>query len=376
MKILICPDKFKGSLDARQVCDAITRGIHSIQPDSSIEAIPLADGGEGTCALLTEWNEGKKMTVQVHGPLFREVTAKYGLSNDGQTAFIEMAEASGLTLLSESERDPLLTTSLGTGELISNALDQGVSQVILGIGGSATNDAGMGMASGLGYKFYGADKELLKPIGENLIHLRYINSDGIHPRLNKVKFIVLCDVTNPLYGPEGAAYVYGPQKGADGVAIDLLDAGLRNFRRVIQRYSRVSVDFPGAGAAGGMGAGGKVFLNASIQKGINYVIEHTGLEEKVRQADVIITGEGRIDKQTFSGKVVHAIIKLADKAEKPVIIVCGICELSESEKKILGVKRIISLVDDDITPESAIQNAAAIITRKVTEECKKLPVFN
>jgi glycerate kinase len=367
VKILICPDKFKGSLDARGVCHSIAKGIRELYPTAEIETVPLADGGEGTCHLLTEWSDGKILRRQVHGPLFEQLTAGYGISGDGQTAFVEMAEASGLMLLRPEQRNPLLTTTLGTGELIADALDQGVMNIILGIGGSATNDAGIGMASALGFDFVDASGESLKPIGENLIHLRHIRTDRIHPRLKAVNVIALCDVTNPLYGPQGAAVVYGPQKGADPFAVDLLDAGLRNFRRVVHKYLRISVDFPGAGAAGGLGAGARVFLNASMEKGINYMMRSMGVKEKIQAADLIITGEGKIDNQTFSGKVVSEIATLANREHKPVIAICGISELTPTEAKSSGVSRIISLVNEKTSRESAIANASELISRRIFE---------
>lgn len=376
VKVLICPDKFKGSLTAREACDAVGEGLTKTHRDIELKLVPLADGGDGTCGLLTEWQGGKTVKVEVSGPLFTPKTARYGISEDESTAFIEMAEASGLTLLSPSERNPLLTTTLGTGELIADALSRGVKNIILGIGGSATNDAGIGMASALGFDFVGADGEVLPPTGENLIHLRHVRTTRVHPGLRDVKVTALCDVTNPLYGPEGAAYVYGPQKGADKAAVELLDAGLRNFRRVVHKYMRTTVDFAGAGAAGGLGAGARVFLNARIQKGINYLIENTRLEEAMKWADVIITGEGKIDGQTFSGKVVSEVLRLAQKADKPVLAVCGICEVPLHELPGRGVKEVIVLADNETSIETAIQHAAECIIRKVSAQWKDLSRFN
>ena len=370
MTILICPDKFKGSLNAKEVCIAVAAGLLQVDPQAVVQSVPLADGGEGTCDLLTEWYQGSNIELEVHGPLFSPVTARYGISREGDTAFIEMAVASGLTLIKPEERNPLITTSLGTGEMIADALNRKIKKIILGIGGSATNDAGIGMASALGYTFCDADGEILKPTGENLIHLHHINITALNPSWKDVQIIALCDVTNPLYGPEGAAYVYGPQKGADKAAVELLDAGLRNFRRVVHKYLKRSVDFPGAGAAGGLGAGAKVFLNASMQKGVTYIIQNTLLIEKINNADLIITGEGKIDSQTFSGKVVSEVVRLARDAGKPVIAICGKCEVSDEETASFGLKKVISLVDDETTQESAIQDASALIARKISEEFK------
>ncbi|MEO5603503.1 MAG: glycerate kinase [Cyclobacteriaceae bacterium] len=372
MNILIAPDKFKGSLNAREICESISHGILEINPEAIVDKVPLADGGEGTCDLLTEWHAGKKIDLTVQGPLFTPVSAHYGISKDGDVAFIEMAVASGLTLLGVSERDPLLTTTLGTGEMIVDALNRGVKKIILGIGGSASNDAGIGMATALGFICQDFEGTPLKPTGENLIHLHKIQFKNIHPRLRNVQVVALCDVSNPLFGPDGAAYVYGPQKGADMKAVQLLDAGLRNFRRVIHKNLGSSVDFAGAGAAGGLGAGAKVFLGATMEKGISHMIRTTHLEERIKKADFVITGEGKIDRQTFSGKVVSEVARLAHEAGKGVIAICGKCDLSEEEMSAQGFKKVISLVDNHTTSETAIQHASAIITRKIADECKYL----
>lgn len=374
MKILICPDKFKGSLTAREVCDAIEQAILEIHPQAGVHSVPLADGGEGTCALLTEWHQGHEVELPVHGPLLDRVTARYGISGDGQAAFIEMAEASGLMLLQPRERNPLFTTTLGTGELIVDALDRGVQRVILGIGGSATNDAGIGMASALGYDFYDSSGAILKPVGESLSRLHSLAWHRLHPRLKKVQVTALCDVTNPLFGPDGAAHVYGPQKGADSQAVEALDAGLRNFARIVGEALNLAVDFPGAGAAGGLGAGARAFLDASIERGIDYLIADSRLAEEVAQADIIITGEGKIDRQTFSGKVVSEVLRLAKRAGKSVYAVCGVCEIPEEEIRQRGIEKMISLVDSHTTPESAIRDARRHIQLKVLSAFKHVAI--
>lgn len=373
MKVIVCPDKFKGSLPANEVCRAMAAGVLEVYPSAEVSCFPMADGGEGTCALLTEWHEGKQIEVTVHGPLFNPVVARYGISRDGQTAFIEMAEASGLTLLPPNERNPLLTSTFGTGELIADALKRNVRHVILGLGGSATNDAGIGMASALGYSFCDASGETLKATGENLIHIHRIRTEGVNPALKDVSFTALCDVTNPLYGPNGAAFVYGPQKGGDRSELQLLDAGLRNFRRVVHKYLKTSVDFPGAGAAGGLGAGAKVFLSATIQRGVMYIINSWRLPEKLRDADLIITGEGKIDDQTFSGKVVSEVVGLAAREGKPVIAVCGKCEIAEHDTRSRGIHSVISLIDDHTSEQSAMNDASSLITKKVSAELRRLP---
>ena len=367
MTILIAPDKFKGSLTAKEVCNAVARGLRQINKSVDVEMVPLADGGEGTCDLLTDWSQGSFIHKQVHDPLFRPVSARYGLSGNGDTAFIEMATASGLMLLKDDERNPLLTTTLGTGELISDALFRKVRKVILGLGGSATVDAGIGVGAALGYRFCDADGTELKPVGENLIHIRHIQTEEAE-RLKNIEVIALCDVTNPLFGPDGAACVYGPQKGADANAIGLLDAGLRNFNRMVKKYLSVSAEFPGAGAAGGLGAGAKVFLRASIEKGIDYIVRTTALEEKIRKADFVVTGEGKIDDQTFSGKVVSEVTRLSAKAGKPVVVLCGKSDLTEAQVLERGVSRLITLVDESTSVQSAMKDAEAMIARKIAEQ--------
>ncbi len=372
MKIVIAPDKFRGSLSAKEVCAAVASGVLMARPDTVIQSVPLADGGEGTCDLLTEWSGGAHIHMNVQGPLFTPVAARYGISKNGDTAFIEMAVASGLTLLKAEERNPLLTSSVGTGELIVDALNRKVRKIILGLGGSATIDAGIGMATALGYEFDDADGEPLKPTGENLIHIRSIHSHAANPMLKNVQFVALCDVTNPLFGPGGAAYVYGPQKGGSDQALDLLDAGLRNFKRMVNKYLKCAADFPGAGAAGGLGAGAKVFLDASIEKGVSFIIQNAHLEEKIKNADLVITGEGKIDSQTFSGKVVSEVTRLAVRAGKPVFAICGKCDLPEGEVRSHGVGKLISLVDDETSPESAMLHASALVTRKIAQEINAL----
>ncbi len=364
MNILIAPDKFKGSLTAIEVCDAIKSGLLQTYPGFHFTSIPMADGGEGTCELLTQYFDGNVISAHITGPDFIKITAEYGISKDGSTAFIEMAKASGLQLLKQENRNPLFTTTLGTGELLKNALDRGVKKILMGIGGSATNDAGIGMAHALGFEFLDVNNTSLKPIGENLILLHSIETNHIHPRIKEVEFIALCDVDNPLFGPKGAAYIYAPQKGADEKAVKLLDDGLRNFETVIQNTFKISANFPGAGAGGGLPGGAKAFLNISILRGMDYIIKATDLEAKIQQADLIITGEGKIDQQTLAGKVVMEIGKLGLKHNKRVVAISGKCELRNAELQKIGIKEVISLVDDEVSENEAMTNAYRLIKEK------------
>lgn len=364
MKVLLAPDKFKGSLTAKEVCAAIEQGLLTIDPSLSIKSIPMADGGEGTCEILTENSGGSIISVEVSDPLFRTIKASYGISGDGTTAFIEMARASGLQLLKKEEQNPLKTSTYGTGELIADAINRNVKKIVLAIGGSATNDAGMGMAAALGVKFSNKNGESIEPIGENLIHIHVIDFEKSILKKHNIDLIVLCDVTNELHGINGAAFVYAPQKGASEKDVHLLDDGLRNFAATIEQ----DITFPGAGAAGGLGAGAKVFLNASFTSGVEYLLKTLNIEAEIKNADLIITGEGKMDQQTLSGKVVMGIAKLATHYKKPAIALVGKNELSIDEITSIGLKKVIALVDKDTSVAEAINNAVSLISKRISEE--------
>jgi glycerate kinase len=346
VNILIAPDKFKGSLSASEVCDAVSEALLEMNASIQITKVPLADGGEGTFEILVAQSKGRIKKVTVVDPLQRPITAEYGLSKDGTSAFIEMAKSSGLQLLKEKERNPLYTTTAGTGQLIADALNEGVTNIILGIGGSATNDAGIGMAHALGYRFLDRENHPLSPIGKSLSQIHSIDETQVDSRLRKVEFKVLCDVTNPLYGPQGAAPVYGPQKGASDFIVKELDAGLKHLAELVKQDYAINLNFPGAGAAGGLGAGAKLFLNATLQKGIDYISQVTDLEKKVSASDLVITGEGRVDQQSLSGKVVAHVYRLAKKYNKEVVILCGQCTLSKDDRLVFGSDKIIPLANN------------------------------
>ncbi|CAN5420361.1 glycerate kinase [soil metagenome] len=360
MIVLIAPDKFKGSLTARQVCEAIKEGLLAINPALSINSIPLADGGEGTGELLTDFSGGSYVKVKAFDPLFREIDSVYGISSDGRTAFIEMANISGLQLLQPEERNPLYTSTFGTGELILHAMKHGARHIILGIGGSATNDAGIGMAEALGFSFYSSDNKKLNPTGENLQHISKVEKQNVNPLLSQTKFTVLCDVTNPLYGKNGAAHVFGPQKGADAAAIEILDLGLQNFKKITAALNKEN-DFPGAGAAGGLGSGTRVFLNAGLSQGFNFISTFTKLEGAVAKADLVITGEGKIDLQSLSGKVVRGVADLAKQYGKPCFAFTGKLDLSPTLVADLGFQAVISISNGYIAETEAITNAFSIL---------------
>ncbi len=367
MNILIAPDKFKGSLTANKVCQAVREALLEIDSTLVISEAPLADGGEGTFEILVANSDGNIKQISVLDPIQRPIQSEYGLSKDKTTAFIEMAKASGLQLLKETERNPLLTSTIGVGQLISNAFNEGVTNIILGIGGSATNDAGIGMAHALGFRFLNNRNEILNPIGQSLSEIYSIDDTQVDARLHEVNFTVLCDVNNPLYGKDGAAYVYGPQKGATSEDVQRLDQGLKHLADLVKQTHHLDLNFPGAGAAGGLGAGATLFLKATLRKGIDYICELTALEDKIRASDMIITGEGKLDEQTFSGKVVGHVLALAHQHHKPVFILCGQCTLTEDELKKFGVEKIITLASHPSEWNVAIHQPLPLIKSRIKE---------
>lgn len=365
MTILIAPDKFKGSLSAKGVCEAVRSGLLKLDPSLSIISVPLADGGEGTSELLTLNSKGSVIDCSVSDPMFRKVNASYGISGDGTTAFIEMASASGLHLLTKEERNPLHTTTYGTGELIADAIARGVDKIILAIGGSATNDAGIGMAAALGMKFIDKEGNELPPTGANLIQIHSIDDTYFLIKQRKLEVVVLCDVDNELYGPHGAAFVYGPQKGADDETVKVLDQGLKHFASVVEKELKLNVHFPGAGAAGGLGAGAKVFLNATFTRGIDFILGALNLEDQIKLVDLVITGEGKMDDQTLSGKVVMGITELAHKYHKPILAIVGKNELSDEKIRLMGLKKVIQLVDEETSSSEAMRDTSKLITKRI-----------
>lgn len=324
MKILIAPDSFKESLTAQEVADAVECGLRKALPDAEYVKVPMADGGEGTVQSLLDATGGRRKTVEVRAPLGDKVKASFGLSGDGKTAFVEMAAASGLHLVPQIKRNPLITTSYGTGELIRAALEAGVGKIILGIGGSATNDGGAGMLQALGARLSDAEGTELPPGGAALANLAHIDLSGLDACLKNVVIEVACDVDNPLCGELGASAVFGPQKGATPQMVVELDAALNRFACIIERDLGISIaHYPGAGAAGGMGGGLLLLPDACLKSGVEIVMEAVGLAEKIRDADWVITGEGRMDGQSVRGKTPAGVAKLAKRFGKPVIAIVG-----------------------------------------------------
>ncbi|EPC6192773.1 TPA: glycerate kinase [Vibrio cholerae] len=324
MKVVIAPDSFKESLTAKQVCDAIQAGLARVWHDAKFVAIPVADGGEGTVQSLVDATQGRLVEVKVMGPQGKRVEAFYGMLGDNQTAVIEMAAASGLHHVPLAQRDPKLTTSFGTGELIRHALDQGVTKLIIGLGGSATNDGGVGMLAALGARFTNADGDPIQLTGGGLRELTHIDLQDFDPRLQNCDILVACDVNNPLCGDKGASAVFGPQKGATPEDVQLLDGALRQFGLLTEKVTgKMVLESAGAGAAGGMGAALLAYTQARLRPGIEIVLETVQLAYQVSDADLVITGEGRIDSQTVHGKTPMGVAKVAKRFDVPVLALCG-----------------------------------------------------
>jgi glycerate kinase len=367
MKVLIATDSFKDALTAQAVGEAIEKGFHLANPNVQTTVLPLADGGEGTLQVLMAHQSCTMQHLEVLDPLFRPIEGYYALSEDRQTAFIEMAVASGLELLTSDERNPLKTSTLGTGQLLLDAIQKGVTKIFLGIGGSATNDVGMGMAKALGYRFLDSQGYELSPIGENLSQVRKIDGSQCQHRValqtRQIEVKIICDVNNPLYGASGAAYVYAAQKGATSAMIEQLDMGSQHFGNLLhQQFNRDFSSQLGAGAAGGMGAGCAAFLNASLHSGIALILQHIGFEEHLKQANLLITGEGKLDHQTQSGKLIKGLTQMAEKYSVPVIALCGALEANPDEIKALGLKAAFCIQTKPVDLFQALQETAINLT--------------
>lgn len=362
MKIIIAPDSFKGSLSALEVARAIQKGIKNADTTIETVVVPMADGGEGTVQSLVDATDGRIIELNVHDPLFRKIKSFYGIMGDGKTAVIEMAAASGLPLLKPEERNPLKTTSYGTGELIKDAVDRGCNEVILGLGGSATNDGGIGMAKALGIRFLDAHRNEVGSCGGDLVNIETVDVSGIDDRLAHVKFVAACDVDNPLCGKNGAANVYGRQKGATEDDVTFLDNGLAHFADIIEGKQGIDLkDHPGAGAAGGLGFGVMVFLHGRLESGIAIVSRMANLADKMVGADLVITGEGQIDFQTAHGKTPFGVAQLAKAKHIPVVAVAG--SLGDNYQMLYqkGFDAIFSIIDKPMAIEDAFENTSELL---------------
>ena len=357
LTILLAPDSFKESMSAKEVCEAMEKGIKKVNNDINCIHVPMADGGEGTMQSLVDATGGKIYSLNVVGPLGNKVKAFYGILGDGETGMLEMASASGIQLVTKEKRNPLITTTYGTGQLIKACLDYGVKRLLIAIGGSSTNDGGAGVIQALGGKFMDAKGNELGFGGGELGKLKTIDLNNFDPRLKNIIIEVACDVNNPLCGDNGASNVFGPQKGATVQMIEELDNNLRHYARIVkEQLGKDVLDVPGAGAAGGLGAGLMAFLNASLKKGIDMVIEYTKLEEKVKCSDMVWTGEGSIDFQTQYGKTPLGVAIVAKQYNKPVIAFAG--RIGENIEVLYekGIDSIFSIVKELTTLDEALVN--------------------
>ncbi|WP_200553319.1 glycerate kinase [Kosakonia sp. LAM2021] len=358
MKIVIAPDSYKESLSALDVATAIESGFREIFPTAEYVKIPVADGGEGTVEAMVAATDGRIVKVAVKGPLGEQAEGFYGISGDEQSAFIEMAAASGLEMVPPAKRDPLITTSWGTGELIRHALDAGVKHIIIGIGGSATNDGGAGMVQALGAKLLDENGQQIALGGAALETLARIDTAQLDKRLAECRIEVACDVTNPLTGKEGASAVFGPQKGATPEMIHRLDKALEHYARIIARDLDLDVlHLAGGGAAGGMGAALYAFCGAELRQGIEIVTDALALDEYVIGADLVITGEGRIDSQTVHGKVPVGVAKVAKRHNIPVIGIAGSLTADVGVVHHHGIDAVFSVIYKVCSLEDALENA-------------------
>lgn len=358
-RIVIASDSYKGSLSSAQVAQSIERGLKSVIPDCECIRVSVADGGEGTVEALMDRLGGEVQYCQVHDPLMRSLEASYVILGDGRTAVLEMAVASGLPLLSKEERNPLKTSTFGTGELVVDALEKGCRRFLVGLGGSATNDAGMGVFAALGYRFLDKDGEVLPPCGESLSKVESIDDTFVHPLLKEAEFSVACDVDTPFCGPDGAAYVFAPQKGAGPSEVAELDRGLAHFAKIVEKSTGRSIaQVPGAGAAGGLGGGMCAFCRARLQSGIEMVLEAIDFDSLIDGADAVITGEGRIDFQTFKGKTPFGVMSHA-RAKGIAVYAIGGCLNLDGVEDSSVFKAIVPAVSGDYDLEYVMRSEVA-----------------
>ena len=362
MRILIAPDSYKNALSAQEVARSLKAGLQKVFQEAEFEILPMADGGEGTVEALIDATHGEIIKTAVHDPLMRPIESTFGITGDGITAVIEMASASGIQMITSEERNPWITTTFGTGELIHAAMDKECRDIILGIGGSATNDCGMGMATALGVKFLDQDGNPVVQGGGMLAEVTRIDMSGLDERIRETKIMVACDVTNPLTGPDGASHVYGPQKGADPEMVKQLDSNLKKFSEVItEQLGKEVGNIPGAGAAGGLGAGLIAFLDGELVEGVPAIAAKTGLDKAVAKADIVITGEGGIDFQTQFGKTPYGVAQVAKKHGKPVIAVAGTIGKGVDELYSEGIDAVVSILDSPMSLEEAIRETPTLL---------------
>ena len=364
MRILIAPQEFKGTLTARAAAEAIARGLRRALPEAELDLLPMADGGPGTLDALVAATGGRVIETEVRGPLGAPVRARWGALGDGKTAVVEMAEASGLVLVPEAERDPRRATTFGTGELLRAALDTGYRRIIVGVGGSATNDGGAGLARALGVRLLDGEGVELPPGGAALARLARIDASPLDPRLAESEIVIAADVTNPLYGPDGTSLLYGAQKGAGDAVARELDAALAHFADVVKRDLGLDLaDVPGSGAAGGLAYGLLVFCGATLRPGFDVVAEATDFGGRLARADLVITGEGRLDRQTAFGKTAAGVARAARAARKPVVAIAGSVVDGAENEATLSFDEVFALTPDLAPAEEAFARAEEVLAR-------------
>jgi glycerate kinase len=373
MKFILAPDKFKGSLTGLEFCNAVAKGLQNVIPNAEVVFLPLADGGDGTIEVANYYLNGDLIQLQAKNPLFQNILATYLYAPNSRIAFIEMAEASGLKLLKPSEFDCKNATTFGTGQLILDAINRGAKEIILGIGGSATNDCGIGMAMALGYHFMDKSGADVKPIGANLSQIITIDDSKVNKKLRNVTFKIACDVTNPLYGKNGAANVYASQKGANEKDIEFLNEGLEDFSKVLDAKFKISSqEVSGGGAAGGMGIASKVFLNGKLISGITLMKDLAQFDKKIKNADWIITGEGKLDDQTLSGKTIHGVMDAAKQNNIKVAAFCGKLDLGEEQLNVFGISYTDAVLNHTDNIDDAMLNSASYVTKMAQRFAEKL----
>lgn len=367
MKIVICPDKFKGSISAKEFCEIASTHLSIQFPESEIVSIPMADGGEGTTEILTE-GRGQYRIIQTLNAIMKPIEAYYGILENGNKAIIDLSSASGLTKIEPSKRNPELTSTFGFGLMIKNAIERGAKEIILGIGGSATNDCGIGMLSALGVEFYDAEDNKVETIGCNLIKIENIVlTERFTTLIQGIKFTTACDVTNFLYGEDGAAYTYAPQKGADYIMCKRLDDGMKHFSEVVKRVIGKDLsEIIGGGAAGGVGATLVAILNSKMVSGAIFIAEELGLFEHIKSADFVITGEGKVDKQTLHNKLIAIVSNVCKKYETKMIVICGIVADNVSSCD-LGAKSIIELKNSSMSVNESMNSAKTLLKTRMED---------
>ena len=374
-KYVVAPDSFKESMTAKEVCDAMEKGIKKADSAAEVIKVPMADGGEGTVDSLVDATQGQRVIVEVTGPLGNKISAYYGILGNGTTAVIEMAKASGLEIVEKKKRNPMITTTFGTGELIRDALDHNVKEIIIGLGGSSTNDGGSGMAQALGAKLLDQNNHQIPFGGGNLDKLDKIDISNLDSRLQDVKIILASDVTNPLIGKDGASRVFGPQKGATPEMVEKLENNLQHYAKIIKRDLNKDVaSVSGAGAAGGLGAGLMAFTTCKMRQGVDIAIEVTKLEEKVKSADYVFTGEGGTDFQTIFGKTPYGVAKLGKKYHKPVISLAGYLGEGIDSLYSEGFTAIFGIIPGACDLSTALKNGPSNVAR-TTENIVRLLNF-